>query len=221
MYKAPRAVTGFGTIQPYVILTFDSPEWPIPTIDTSEAYRYKIHKDVQKSLRGNVGNRQVRISIFMPLHVYIYLFSNEIIRRTLTMLICKSETCLDFLEKNWDIKNDAGIICKIVRESLICKYTLTTQNFAITFRYARHHFVRWNPVAIDQNIANEEILNLEIYIGDELLTLLSVIANTSLQEMRADIENQDSPWLPAKFDFQIENRKVQTTNTMEILKCST
>ena len=187
IYRVPRAATGFGAIQPYALPALDSCEWPIPTIDTSEAYWFKIYKEVQNSLRGKIGNRQVKISFFMPLQVYIDLFSDERIRRTLTMLVCKSKTCLDFLEKDWDIKNDQGIICKIMRESLICKHTLPIQNFIVTFRYARHHFVRGIPVALDQNIANKQIIDLEIYNRVQLLTLLSVTVNTSLEEVHTDL----------------------------------
>ena len=103
-YTTPRTPTGYGTLQPYHMPSLSSPEWLVPSSQTRECFAQKLYQEVQRCLRVNVANRMVKITFFMPLHVFLDLFYGEEIRQTFSMFICKPETFLDFLELNWDVK---------------------------------------------------------------------------------------------------------------------
>ena len=50
---------------------FDSPDWPLPSQGTSEAYRCRIFIEIQKCMKPNVASTQSRVNIFMPIDVFI------------------------------------------------------------------------------------------------------------------------------------------------------
>jgi hypothetical protein len=211
LYMAPQSVAAFGTLKPLPLPPLESPEWPLPIAETSECFRLKLYNDIQRCLRPNVASRQVKITLFMPLHVFVDFFYDEEVRKTLSMIICKSEKCMDFLDQSWDLKELHGVTCKVQHKSIICKYMIGSQNFILTFHYMRWHYVNGNLVAIDQDLEDDienPLILLEVWIENELLTVLNIRANVSLRQIRMDLANEDDLTMPNNYLFKCNNSKV-------------
>lgn len=214
-YKVPRAETNFGRLKPLPLPSINSPEWPIPTAETSECFRVKLYSEIQKCLRPSVASRQVRISVFMPLHIFVDFFHDEEVRKTMSMFLCKSETCLDFLDQNWDNSLTNGIFCKVEKKSIVCKSMIATQNFIISFYYMRWHYVEGQTVAIDQDLTEDHdnpFILLEVWIDEVLFTVLNVRANVTLRQVRWDLKNEVDIEIPEDYTFECNGRKVGTIN---------
>lgn len=147
----------------------------------------------------------------MPLHVFVDFFYDEEVRKTLSMFICKSKKCMDFLDQSWDVKEVQGVTCKVQLQSIVSKYMVGSQNFILTFHYMRWHYVSGNLVPIDQDLEDDienPLILLEVWVEDELLTVLNIRANISLRQVRMDLANEDDIYVPNKYLFECNNRKV-------------
>ena len=99
-YIEPKMISaGWGLVMALPLPFFDSKDWALPAAaETSESYRSRLFQDIQKSLKYSIATKTVRLTLFMPTEVFVDFFSDEQIRSTTTMFICKSESCLDFLD---------------------------------------------------------------------------------------------------------------------------
>lgn len=166
-YSEPNTSFGWGSLTPLPLPSFESKHWSLPTAQTSESYRIRLYQDIQKSLKASVATKNVRLTIFMPIEVFVDFFFDEEIRTTSTMFICKSNNSLDFLDDGWDRKNTDGFISVLQKKSLICKYIINSQNFITTFHYTRYHQVAGNLVPLDQDLESDpenKPLVMEIYL---------------------------------------------------------
>ena len=210
-YNAPCSIHGFGTLRPLPLPPQDSPEWSVPTSETSECFKLKLHQEIQKCLRPNVANRQVRVSMFMPLHVFIDFFHDEVLRKTETMYVCKSESCLDFLDDAWDIQDCEGILCKVDKQSVVCKCMIASQNFIVSFHYLRWHMVTGHLVAMDQDlrdVVSNPLRAIEVMCQNQLVTVVTVRGSVTLRQVQEDLLNELDLNLPSKFVFKCNMRKV-------------
>lgn len=102
----------FGKLQPIALPSFDSPDWPLPDMWTTEAFRAKLRHDFQNSMRPNTGSKQTHLSWFMPIAVFIDLFSIGVdMHRTPTMFVYKhatAELCSSLMDGGWDTKITFG-----------------------------------------------------------------------------------------------------------------
>ena len=82
-------------------------DWPILDTSVLESVKSKMYKDVQPSLRGSIATKIVKIVMFMPITIFVDLFSAADVRITKTMLICKNlnpEFSKTLLDEDWFIK---------------------------------------------------------------------------------------------------------------------
>ena len=89
-YVVPSTPLCHGSITKIALPDFRSEEWPLPSQITSESYRCKIFSEIQKCLRTNIASKQCRISLFMPLDVFVDFFSHVEVRRCKTMFSVKN-----------------------------------------------------------------------------------------------------------------------------------
>ena len=109
-------------------------------------------------MKPNIGSKQTRLSWFMPIGVFVDLFSIATgIHRIPTMFVFKHMTddlCSSFMDRGWDCKITFGadvIKCVIPRASLICRYHIGRSTLYALFVYNRHKMLpdsTWE--AIDQ-----------------------------------------------------------------------
>ena len=119
-------------------------DWLIPDTLVIESARSKAYKDVQRSLQGTIATKIVKVVMYMPITVFVELFSAVDIKIAKTMLICRNMDP-DMLSKLHDeglqYKEIDNIHCGIVLETLVTKYMISTQSFIMSFWYKRSRYI--------------------------------------------------------------------------------
>ena len=104
-------------------------DWPIPDTVVIESARSKAYKDVQRSLRGTITTKIVKVVMYMPITIFVELFSAVDIKIAKTMLICRNmdpDMSSKLLDEGWHYKEINNIHCGIVLETLVAKYMIST-----------------------------------------------------------------------------------------------
>ncbi len=153
----------------------------------------------------------------MPIEVFVDFFACCPISAKNTMLICRNmdqETILQFLDEGWNKKCSNNILCEVDPGSVSAKYMIKSQNFIVSFFYRRFHFVQGAQISLDigEQEQEGEIVDIEIFINDEIQTIISLGKNCTLSQLRADLVNKDKVDLPENFLFKVNNSKVNTLN---------
>ena len=71
-YSEPVLPAGWERLSPLALPNFK--EWAVPATTTSESYKVKLYKEIQKSLKATTTTKNVRITIFMPIEVFVDFF---------------------------------------------------------------------------------------------------------------------------------------------------
>ncbi|KAI5074000.1 hypothetical protein GOP47_0012013 [Adiantum capillus-veneris] len=127
------------------------------------------------------------------------------------MFICKSESCLDFLDDNWDRKKSQNKICILQKKSIICKFIISSQNFLVSFYYIRYHLLSGQLIPLDQDTENSlenKPLSMELYFRDSLLSVMETMSSTNLAQLKIDLTCEELPFLPKFYAFSLNNRKI-------------
>ena len=212
-YMEPKMSSAFGQVTPLPLPSFGSKDWSLPTSQTSESFRSRLFQDIQKSLKYTIATKTVRLTLFIPVEVFVDFFYDEQIRSTTTMFICKSESCLDFLDDNWDRKQSQSTLCLVQKKSIICKYIIGSQNFIVSFYYFRFHLLNGQLIPLDQDITTNpenKPLAVEIYFQENLITVIDIMSSTSLAQLRTELTLEELPLMPESYAFSLNNRKVLT-----------
>lgn len=190
-------------------------DWPIPDACILESVKSKLYKDVQRSLRGNIATRLVKVVVFMPITVFVELFNECKVTITKTMLSCKDQSptfLVNLLDENWYRKVHNNIHCQIAFDTLKVKYMLATQSLIMSFWYKRSRYIAGDLVPMDQEAASlEHDAVTKIHVYDEcsnLLTVISIRELCTLQQLRQDIIGECQQELPSQFLFSHNGRKV-------------
>lgn len=209
-YNEPSTPCAWGRLAALPLPSFDSKDWPLPASHTSEGFKIRLQHDIRNALKLSIATKNVRISVFMPIEVFVDFFYDEEVRTTSTMFICKPSSALEFLDKGWDSKKEEETICVVDKRSLICKYIINTQNFVISFHYTRYHSVHGRLVPLDQDLddCENEAVRLEIFVAGRLLTVLNTTSKTCLAQIRKDLTFEELDELPDNFVFYMGDRKV-------------
>lgn len=212
-YVPPNRKGAFGTITKLALPDFRSGEWPLPSSSTSESYRCKLFSEVQKCLKPNIASKQSRISLFMPITVFVDFFSNAEVRVSRTMFSVKtldSENVLEFVDDGWHSKTVNGINCNVTANSIACKYMISTQNFIMTFYYRRWHYLGGQLTPLDQDLEDftlNPVQDIDVWFNNEHLSIVNMRGMCSLQQLRLDLQHEEVE-LPTTFVFQINGKKV-------------
>ena len=79
----------YGSTELVLFPEFNDPEWPLPDIHTSEAFRAKLRADFQSVTKATTGSCMGHLQWFVPLHVFVDLFAPDgnNMRRTSTLYV--------------------------------------------------------------------------------------------------------------------------------------
>jgi len=202
----------YGKLLPIALPPFDSVEWQLPDIRTSEAFRAKLRQDIQTSMRPNTGSKLTHISWFMPIGVFIDLFSvaKEQMHRTPTMFVFKNvseDLCSSLMDQGWDDKVIIGadiIRTKVHLPSLSFRYHSSRSTLYSNFVYNRSRMILQDVFkAIDQN---EQVTMVTVHceMGD-YKTNVEVDLFWSLYDVRQEIAIQIEPALESELQMYIIN----------------
>jgi len=147
-YVTGTTETQFGRGEPIPLPSFNSPEWPLPDMCTTEAFRARLRFDFQNAMRPNTGSSQTHLSWFMPIGVFIDLFATtDTIQRTANMWVFKQVSdalCQSLMDGGWDSKvtfRANAIKCTVARASLIFRFHIARSTLYARFVYNRQRRV--------------------------------------------------------------------------------
>lgn len=170
-----------------------------------------MFQEIQKSLKATTATKSVRITLFMPLEVFVDFFCDEVIRTTPTMFICKSENALDFLDDGWDNRQTCGVISVVQKRSIVCKLIISSQNFTCNFHYRRYHKAAGKLTPLDMDLTSDPeyaSLHLEVFYEGTLITILSTFSNASLAQIRQDLSYEEHLQVSTTYIFRLNNKRV-------------
>ena len=208
-YFEPILPASWGRLSPLTLPTFK--EWVLPGTTTSESYRVKLSKGIQKSSKATIATKKLKIAIFMPIEVFADFFHDEEVRTTPTMFICKSKRALDFLDDGWDKMQTGGVLLALQKQSVVCKLIISSMNFSCSFHYTRYHKVAGELTPLDMDLSSyrEDVsVGLEVCYEGRLITILSTFCNASLAQIREDISYEKNLPLPKTYVFMLNNKRV-------------
>lgn len=104
-YIPRSSKSNFGHLEPILLPPFDSPEWPLPDMHTTESFRAKLRFDFQYIMKLNLSSKQSPLSLF---RVFVDLFLvAEDIHRTPNFFVSRHMTddlCPSLMDRGWDCK---------------------------------------------------------------------------------------------------------------------
>ena len=114
-YRVPTNSRGYGTLTELPTPVLESQSWTVPSSATLQSFKAKIYNEIQKCLKTNIASRQSRVSIFMPLEMFVHFFKQQSVRaaRTMFSMTGQSKNMLQFLNIGWDEKINNGVQCRI------------------------------------------------------------------------------------------------------------
>lgn len=202
-----------GALQEESLPTWGSLDWPIPHGSITESYRAKLFAEVARSLKPGSVTRIVKISICMPIGVFVELFSKLQIKVSKTMLSFKvreEDELQGFLDAGWDRSNSQHVICEVNHKSISIKYMIASQNFIMSFAYKRKRYIGGQLVSMDEDEdsirPSNNVLEISVFEGDSLLCMISLNESCTLTQLRHDINTETG--ITTKYSFVVNNRKV-------------
>lgn len=160
LYVTQTPGTQFGRVEPIPLPSFNSTDWPLPDMSTTEAFRARLRLDFQNAMRPTTGSSQTHLSWFMPICVFIDLFAAaHTFQRTPTMWIFKEvsdQLCQSLMDGGWDSKVTFGadvIKCMVAKPSLIFRFHIARSTLYARFVYNRQRRVSLSEwVDLDQHM---------------------------------------------------------------------
>ena len=149
---------------------FDSPNWPLPNMATTESFQAKLWQDFQNSMHPTTSSKRTNLSWFMPIGVFVNLFYVAIhMRRTKMMFVYKEvteELCASLMDNGWDTKvtriQDAEFLKTTVAQgSLSFRYHIPRSILYASFVYNRHRLCpnkTWKPLEQDEPVKTVKLL---------------------------------------------------------------
>lgn len=143
-YIVPSRAGLYGQLEDIPIPLINSLDWEIPDNTTILCFKTKLSQDIQKAMTPGRISRRIRISWFVPLHVFVACFRSILLQRTKIMWLNRRllEEDLDcVLGDMWKTKESFHlgdtIRCKASPNSLALSYQIARQSLVIGYDYRR------------------------------------------------------------------------------------
>lgn len=197
-YIVPSRAGLYGQLEDIPIPLINSLDWEIPDNTTILCFKTKLSQDIQKAMTPGRISRRIRISWFVPLHVFVACFRSIVLQRTKTMWLNRRlhEEDLDcVLGDMWKTKESFHlgdtIRCKASPNSLAISYQIARQSLVIGYDYRRwrQHLGSWIPLDSEVDCPEFEV---EI-IGSAFQEPRNLVVNSSwtLKDIRESLEFLD------------------------------
>jgi hypothetical protein len=139
--------------------SFDSLEWPLPGMLTTETFSAKMRSDFRTSMKPTTGSRQTHLQWFLPIFVMVDLFScASNIHKSKTQFAFKDvteELMSSLMDKGWrETVTDGGdggdiIKCVVDLASIVFKFHIGRSTLYTNFQYNRECYIHesgWLPM---------------------------------------------------------------------------
>lgn len=185
----------FGKLIPIGLPDFNSPDWPLPDMSTTEAFRKFFREDMHNAMRPNTGSKQTHLSWFLPIHVFIDLFAIVVadMQKTNTMFVfkyVKDELTNSLMDKGWESKITIGadvIKTTVDQASMKFRYHISRSTLYCNFVYNRERMGvdnKWEPI---DHLELEQMVTIQCEMGDDWREELEVGLSWSLSDVRKEI----------------------------------
>lgn len=205
----------YGILQRQDFLEWNIIDWPIPDGSIIEAYRAKLYAEVQHSLKPNIATRIVKITIFMPINVFVDIFQEFSIKVCKTMFTFKAKACDDipkFLDDGWNKIMANSVYCEVVHDTINLKYMFASQNFILSFYYKRSRMIGTQLVPMEQDESSSclqcDIIDIDVVENGILIASITLGRYCTLSRLRNDIINETEGSVCMGFSFILDNKKV-------------
>ena len=96
------------------------------------------------------------------------------------------------------------------KDSVVCRYMLSSQNLVIAFWYRRYRVQNCSMVPLDQDINGlDTSVSLDVFSeGGDLISTVTTHQDKPLSQLRENLNYMEVMDLPEKFHFVIDNQKV-------------
>lgn len=203
----------FGNLEALPLPSLDSEEWITPDNIVSESFRCKLFTDVKNSMKISTGSKNVRLSWFISLNVFVDFFSIANVHRTPTLFVCKDlsdDTLSELMDKGWDHKSNGEIDCRIKKDSICFRYQIERQTLSLNFNYQRWKKSGTTWIPLDQDMEQDGHSNrkqIDITYNDKLITTVEVEEDWSLHYIRTELVLLQYE-LPEYFRFIVHEKLV-------------
>ena len=199
-------------MEPSPAPTLSSPEWPIPDRQTILFTYRKLENDIHNAMKCTYGSHRATLTLFIPLHLFVYLFHTGEVHRTPTMWITKGGLALSqVLSRAWDTKvslhNGDTIRCMVVAEKMVIRYHIAKQQLCIVFPYRRWKLTKGAWEALDSDTASTEQVELQICRQDDDVLDIAVNDDWSLLNLREYLALRFA--LRGEYAFAVDGKTVR------------
>jgi len=135
----------FGHLVSIPLLGLNFVEWSLLDMFTTKAFRAKFCIDIQLAMRPTIGSKQIHLSLFLPIHIFVDLFvvaSGEM-QRTPTMFVFKQlvrqELTNSLMDRGWSTKISIGddhIKCIVDCASIVFHHHIDKSILYMNFVYS-------------------------------------------------------------------------------------
>jgi hypothetical protein len=211
VYVPPARGQLYGELEPIPLPDLDDPEWPVPDMHTSEAFRTKFAADIGAAMKATTGSKVAHVQWFLPIHVMVDMFHRaDSIRRTATMFNFGSPSDIllkSLMDPGWEEKHHIGqdvIKCVVTKNSMRFRYHIGRQTLYGNFQYIRHRLTAnrvWEP--LDQEVV-EHMAVVTILYGDTVLPAFEVGSAWPVSHLRHEIAIALGGEVPEEYNLFVE-----------------
>ena len=172
-YIPQKSEAGSSNLKMLPLPSFDSPDWPLPDMVTTEAFRAQMRHGFWSSIKPTVGSRSTHIQWFIPIHVVVDLFLLANWHRTPTLFVFKNlnkQSFKSLMDDGWDTKITVGsdiVKCIVDQTSLVFRYHIGRSILYVNFQYNR---LRLLPGSVWENLE-------EVQVQDDMVKLVCHMVN--------------------------------------------
>lgn len=225
-YIVPSRVGAYGEIEHLPIPCLTSLNWEIPDKATLTSFKSKLANDIQKAMTPGRISRRIKITWFIPLHVFVASFRMLQLQRTKTMWLNRRlpesdlESVLGDMWKSKETVHLGDIIsCRASPNSLALSYHIPRQSLVLGFDYRRwrRYIGSWVPLDSEENCPEFE-LEIKVQPFEDSRKLI-VNANWTLKDIRDTLEFLDS--LTSDHRFKLDGISIgrRVEKTISCMKC--
>lgn len=192
-YIVPTNETDYGTLERIPSPTLSSlSEWELLDLQTIQSFKHKVIQDIHKAMMFGRISKRLKLSWFIPLHIFTACFNKIHMQRTKTMWLCRRIQSQDLdaiLGDEWKVKEGVhkgdSIRCCACCDSVVMSYHIHRQTLYMGLEYRRWKKTQgcWKPLD-SESIQQFEV---QVHLGNDNMKTLKCNNKWSLKDMRTTL----------------------------------
>lgn len=211
MYHPRLGQERYGRLTAIDLPPFEDPEWSLPDMATTEAFRAHLRLDFLASMKAQTGSRATHLQWFMPVHVMVDLFSvANNIKKTPAYFIFKrpsDDLLSSLMDSGWDTKimvGDDVIRCTVDHSSVIFKFHIGRSVLYSSFQFNRERLFNGCQWEMMDQAGDIEVVKILCDFGQSS-SELEVGKTWTFSNIREEIKVAFGPDIPHEFTLWISS----------------